>query len=401
MLLVQEYLKIHTFNDLIQDHGVYASLSKNNKKISLNYSQRETKNDDVLSWDCRGLILCKSDYSQFSTVDDKLDLSSVAGDTQILAFGLRRFFNYGQESAANINWSDPKLSILEKADGSLCIVYYDRFVQQWCVATRSVPEADLLMDNGLFTFRILFEKALKETTELSFQDFTKLLQINYTYFFELTTPYNRIVVNYQNNGIILLGARNMDTLLEVYPEQLDFIRAKVVPCVQPYEFNSINELITWVSLQNPSEHEGVIVRDGHFNRIKIKNPAYVVASKIRDSLATSPKNCLELILLGKDDDAAPLLPQEIQNNLLSIKEKYVIWLKEQESLFQLIIKEARAIAPDKKTFALTVQKYKPSMPAALFSFYDGKNNSIQSFIDNNRKDGTWSNSFIEKILSAI
>ena len=106
-------------------------------------------------------------------------------------------------------------------------------------------------------------------------------------------------------------------------------------------------------------------------------------------------------MLGKDDDAAPFLPQEIQVNLSSLKEKFVIWLKTQEDLVNLISNEAKSIAPDKKTFALTVQKYQPALPSALFAVYDGKANSIKSFIEANRKDGTWSNSFLDKILSVI
>lgn len=403
MIPVQIYLRTNSLGKLIMEHGVYASLSKNRMKISLNYDQIETKEDDVLSWDCRGLILAKTDGSEFQTIDAKLNLDVIVGDTQILAFGMRRFFNYGQGSAAEINWHDPKLAVLEKLDGTLCIVYWDGYLNQWCVATRSVPEADLLMDNGIFTFRTLFEKALYDTTRgLPFNQFTSLLDKNYTYCFELTTPYNRIVVYYPDNRVTLLAVRNMITLKEV--ELQPFLDSHVIthlPVVQSYNPKTIEELADWVSTLNPMEHEGVVVRDGKFNRIKLKNAAYVAASKIRETLATSPRNCLELILLGKDDDAASFLPQEIQVNLASLKNKFVLWLKGQEVLAQTIIEEARSIAPDKKTFALTVQRHKPDVPAALFAIYDNKANSIKSFIENNRKEGTWSNSFIDKILYVI
>jgi hypothetical protein len=282
---------------------------------------------------------------------------------------------------------------------SLCIMYYDKFIKSWCVATRSVPEADLFMDNGIFTFRTLFEKAAEDTMGFHFEQLCAELFEDHTYCWELTTPYNRIVVYYPNNKITLLAARNMNTLEEVDPKNAP--STTELPIVQVHTYSTIDELVNWVSSLNPMEHEGVVVRDGNFNRIKVKNAAYVAASKIRDSLSSSPRNCLELILLGKDDDAASFLPQEIQANLVSLKEKFVLWLKEQESLAQTIIEEARSIAPDKKTFALTVQKHKPDVPASLFAIYDGKANSIKSFIDNNRKEGTWSRSFIDKILSVI
>ena len=214
MLLVQQYLETHTFGDLAREHGVYASFSKSGHKFSLNYDQIEAKEADPLAQECRGIILSREDGRdvfedrQAQTPGQEFDRLTVSpGKTRILAFPMKRFFNHGQGAAANVNWSDPKLAILEKLDGTLTIVYYDPFTKQWCVATRSVPEADLPMDNGIYTFRTLFEKALKETTDLSFEDFTRGLNHRITYCFELTTPYNRIVVYYPEPRITLLAAR--------------------------------------------------------------------------------------------------------------------------------------------------------------------------------------------------
>lgn len=405
-LLVQKFLQNHSFKELQEQHGVYASFSKSGHKFSLNYDQIEAKEADPLAQECRGLILSaedgKSFLSQAVTVNGKLSYEHISpGTTKILAYPMKRFFNYGQGCAATINWADPKLSVLEKLDGTLIIVYFDWVINKWSVATRSVPEADLLMDNGLFTFRTLFEKALKDTLGWSFEEFTSNLDKHSTYCFELTTPYNRIVVNYSDNRITLLAVRNLRTLQEEDTRQIHILNVLGIPIVHSHTYTSIDELVSWVSSLNPMDHEGVVVRDSSFNRIKIKNAAYVAASKIRESLASSPRNCLELILLGKEDDTASFLPQEIQDNLISIKEKFALWLKKQEEVIQMITEEARSIAPDKKTFALTVQKHKPDVSAALFSIYDGKANSMKNFIENNRKDGTWSNSFIDKILSVI
>ena len=404
MLLVQQFLIKHSLKELQEHHGVYCSFSKSGHKASFNYDQIEAKESDPLSQECRGLILSAVDGHSFLSeavkINGKLNYDNIVmGETIILSFPMRRFFNYGQSSAVNINWSDPNLAILEKLDGSCIFLYYDHFIKKWCVATRSVPEADLLMDNGIFTFRTLFEKAVKDTLGVNIEQLFAELNEEFTYSFELTTPYNRIVVNYPNNRITLLAARSLKTLNEVDPNTVIFKSG--VPIVQAHTYTSINELVDWVSSLNPTEHEGVVVRDRNFNRIKIKNAAYVAASKLRDSLSTSPKNCLELILLGKDDDASSLLPEDIRNNLFIIKENFVSWLYNQEQLAKTIIAEAASISSDKKTFALTVQKHKPSIQAALFSIYDGKSNSVKNFIENNRKNGTWSSNFLDKLLSVI
>lgn len=413
-LLVQEFLETHSFADLAREHGVYASFSKSGHKFSLNYDQIEAKESDPLAQECRGLILALENGSYIlaeGTTGFASRDSVVPGKTTILAYPMKRFFNHGQGSAANINWSDPKLAVLEKLDGTLCIVYYDRFTGEWCVATRSVPEADLLMDNGIFTFRTLFEKALKDTSGFSFEEYTSKLDHEITYSFELTTPYNRIVVNYPNNGVTLLAARNVLYQSDQWGEKcvsLDEINISTidtfgVPKVQAHTYTSVQELIDWVSSLNPMEHEGVVVRDSNFNRIKVKNASYVAYNKVRDSLGNSERNCLEWILAEKEDDVIPFLPEEIVKNVLRIKEGTQRVIKMHDEAYL----EAKAMADasnpgDKKTFAILVTKNKKLWTAPFFQMFDGKADNMKDFIKKNRdKSGTWSNSFLDKILEMI
>ena len=403
MLLVQKYLETHTFGDLARDHGVYASFSKSGHKFSLNYDQIEAKEADPLAQECRGLVLSLEDGRPvFGTQgpDGKLNRDTIEpGKTKILAYPMKRFFNHGQGSAANVDWSDPKLAVLEKLDGTLCIVYWDPFINQWCVATRSVPEADLLMDNGIFTFRTLFEKAVQDTMKMSFDTFTKSLVKEMTYCFELTTPYNRIVVQYDQCRITLLAVRYLATLEEIDPKEMAIVKIGEVPCVQAHTYTSINELVDWVSSLNPMEHEGVVVRDSNYNRIKVKNAAYVAYNKVRDALATSPRNMVELILTEKDDDVIPMLPEEIVKNLLTIKAGLQATLKLHDEAYLAAKAEADATNPgDKKTFAILVTKNKELWSAPFFQMFDGKAKNMKDFIAKNRKDGTWGNSFLDKLL---
>lgn len=440
-LLVQEYLKTHTFGDLAREHGVYASFSKSGHKFSLNYDQIEVRDSDPLSQECRGLVLALEDGRAVPSMvlpDGKLTRDNIIPqETVVLAYPMKRFFNHGQGAAAEINWKDPYLAILEKLDGTLCIVYYDKFTKQWCVATRSVPEADLPMENGKFTFRTLFEKALMDTCGKSFKEFSDGLGKGNTYCFELTTPYNRIVVNYPECRVTLLAARSLHDHKEydliaigggmkwVQYDNLDEKTKKTltlmghskedtqeafvhvpfdlygVPAVKRYEFNSIEDIHNYVSNQNPLEHEGVVVLDSSFNRIKVKNAMYVAFNRAREVLGHSDRNCLEWILAGKDDDVMPALPKEIQDNLISLKDGFVVWLKQQEDLYKEVLAEASAISLDKKTFALTLNKRKVGFPGIFFALFDGKATSVRNFIDKNRKDGTWANGFLDKIIESI
>lgn len=408
MLLVQEYLETHTLGDLARDHGVYASFSKSGYKFSLNYDQIEARESDPLSQQCRGLILATPDGQPVQGVtgpDGKLDRTgTVIGKTIVLAYPMNRFFNHGQGAAADIDWSDPDLAVLEKLDGTLCIVYYDTFSMKWCVATRSVPEADLLMDNGIYTFRTLFEKAVRDTTGYEFDIFTRFLNNFYVYCFELTTPYNRIVVEYKNCGVTLLAVRGLMT-----HQELDFKHPVVdslptsLPLVQAHTYTSVQALVDWVSTLNPMEHEGVVVRDRKFNRIKVKNAAYVAYNKVRDALGTSERNCVELILTEKDDDVIPMLPEEIVKNLQKIKAGVQDVIKKHDEAYVAIKAEADKLMPgDKKTFAVLATVTYKSLnlwTAPFFQMFDGKALNMKDFIMKSRsKDGTWGNSFLDKML---
>jgi hypothetical protein len=150
------------------------------------------------------------------------------------------------------------------------------------------------------------------------------------------------------------------------------------------------------------EHEGVVVRDSKFNRIKVKNAAYVAYNKVRDALASSPRNMVELILSEKDDDVIPMLPEEIVKNLQNIKVGVQKIIKQHDEAYLAIKAEADSLnSGDKKTFAvLTTVTYKSLnlWTAPFFQMFDGKATNMRDFIAKSRKDGTWGNNFLDKML---
>jgi RNA ligase len=402
MLLVQEYLENHSFQDLIANHGVYCSFDKTGSFFSLNYDQIEARESDPLSQQCRGLILCNEDYKSFlseaKAINGRLSYNEVCpGKTKVLGCPFFRFFNFGQGACAEINWNDPNIKCYDKVDGTLSIVWHNPFTNRWNMATRSVPEADLLMDNGKYTFRTLFEKVMLERYSFSWEHFTKSLDKNKTYMFELCSVYNRIVVNYSRDDIVFLGARHKETLQEYDVHSEDFLwelppftRAKT------YSLINIKDVVDFVSAQNPLEVEGCVVRDGQYNRIKVKNAAYVAFSKLRDTLSGSPRNMMELILLGKEDDALPALPPEIANDLIFLKNKVQLMIRHFDNAYQDIVNGLGVCS--KKEFALALQKQTDLWYAPFFSIFDGKAANMKDFILKNQKDGSYPNAFLDKML---
>jgi len=400
-LLVQKYLLNKSLGDLAKEHGVYASFSKSGHKFSLNYDMIEAKESDPLSQQCRGLILAAVDgrsfLSEAKTIKGRANYDHVVvGETVVVAHALDRFFNLGQGVCAKLDWNDAGLKVQEKLDGTLIILNFDPFTQQWCAATRSVPEADLTMDNGIFTFRTLFEKALTETTGETFQQYTAKLNTEITYCFELTTPYNRIVVDYPDCRITLLAGRRLSDHQEL---DTDTINSYGVPKVQEHSFSTIEELVSWVSERSPKEHEGVVIKDSQFRRIKVKSSVYSLYNSLHDRLGNSERNILEIILLGQDDDVAPMMPDAIADNLRKIKTDLQEAIKQYDQTYLQLKIQADAINPgDKKTFALLVNQRKEMWSSPFYQLFSGKATSMSDFILLNKENGTWSVSFLDRLL---
>jgi len=96
------------------------------------------------------------------------------------------------------------------------------------------------------------------------------------FMFELATLTNRVVVFYKEEHLYLHGVRNLSTLLEEEPE--NFAQKYNWTCSPSFNLNSLDEVIKAASALNPIEAEGFVVRDVHFNRVKIKCPKYVQIS---------------------------------------------------------------------------------------------------------------------------
>lgn len=398
MLLVQEFIKTKTINDLYKTHGVEVSFSKDGALMALNYSQLEAKDSDKLACQCRGLILARKDNSPIVGAD-RISENVIVGETVIASYGFDRFFNEGQTNAS-VNYKDPNLKVYEKLDGTCVFVY---FHNGWKTATRSTPEADIFIDDLKdHTFHTLFKKALLETINLSFEEYVKTLDKNVTYVFELTTPRNMIVVRYKDYRVTLLAARDKTTLKEFEIEDME----NLVPKVKSYPLNTLNQIIEFVGSRPGFENEGVVVRDSNFKRVKIKSPEYGLLNRMRDKLGKSRRSLMELVLLEKEDDAIPFLPEDAVTSIQEIKEKVSAKIKYVDEKFAEYFAETNTYPySDKvkrKTFAGFVTSREEHLQDIFFKMYEGKCKSCKDFINSKKnKMGEFDDHFLDKFLSAI
>lgn len=373
MLLVQLYLQSgKSLDDLKIEHGVKSH--ETNDKVCFNYDQLEARNSDPLASQCRGLILRK-------------------GTWEVVACPMFRFFNLEQvDVAANIDWSSAVFE--EKMDGTCIVVYFDDHLNKWCCGTRSRAEADGGIDGSDLTFSSLVDDAVNSmwlranpgmirVTDGQYELGSLMSTLgesakNKTFVFELTSPINRIVCKYDDINLTLLAVRDKNTLQEEDPKNWTS-ESFGLTTVKTYSFNDVNHMIEVIRSWNPEDHEGVVVKDKNWNRVKVKNPSYVAYNHMRDSLATSLRGCVEVILLGKEDDVIGMMPEPIAKRILRLKPA----IQEVLSRTQKDWEEIRDI-DDMKHFAQ--EAVLRLWPPALFALKRGKTQDLRTFALGNKTE---------------
>jgi len=410
MLLVQKFLLTNTFGQLEKQHGVEISVGgKFGHKFSLNYSQLDSEPTDELANQCRGLILSNGS-SLFESAEqkrNKLYFDHICpGPTRIIAYGFDRFFNEGHLES-KLDWKDPDLKIYDKIDGTLLFLSFDDVINEWHVSTRSTPEANVSLSFSQFTFRSLFEYVLSKS-QTDFKSVTSKLDPQFTYIFEIVGPFNRIVVKYHFCRLYFLGLRNKITYKEEKPEQ--YFEPLSFFCHLPltYNLSSLQDIVSLVNSRTPIEHEGVVVRDSQFNRLKIKNAAYLIYNHARDVCEKSPRGCLEMILKEQEDDILPYIPEELANEVLNMKSMLSGFIKNWEAkfddVFSLMEKKRQteefAEWPERKLFALCVSEI-GLWDSPCFGIFGGKYQNLKDYIFSHQKNDNWPSSFLNALLIHI
>lgn len=130
-------------------------------------------------------------------------------------------------------------------------------------------------------------------------------------------------------------------------------------------------------------------------------------NKLHDRLGSSERNLMEFILLEKDDDIISALAPEIGINMVKLKEGLQKAIHEHDLVWDITKSFVDVVNPgNKKEFALAVQKAvqhgktinRIIWPAPLFQMFDGKVSSMKDFILKNKKNGSWGDSFLDKML---
>lgn len=209
---------------------------------------------------------------------------------EVVCWPFRKFGNYGESYADDIDW--PSARTQEKIDGSIIKLWYNKLLENWQISTNGIIDGnECEIGTTLKTFKMLFDEA----AEKNGLDYSILDKIK-TYIFELVGPLNRIVIKYDEVDFYHIGTRNNET----GEESNDDIGIK-----KPKEFplGSLEDCIAAAAAlcddneggRFEVEHEGFVVVDKNWHRIKVKSPEYVMVHHELNNGILSKKKILQLI----------------------------------------------------------------------------------------------------------
>jgi hypothetical protein len=362
MLAIQNYIAIHGIDKAISDFKL--KTREYDSKILLKYDQLVSPT--LMAFpemqDCRGLILEMDTW-------------------KVMSIAFRKFFNSQEGNAAKIDWSTA--SVLEKLDGTMIQVYWDWNKETWFAATTGTAEGEGEVNNKMGT---TFNELFWDTVNNKYNFNNCLLDKNHIYVFELTTPYNIVVKPHGESSATILTVRNRETLVELSGKDLEMVAISLgLPLVKKFDLNAkdIGALLhTFEGM--PWSEEGYVVVDANFNRVKIKNPAYLAVHHLKGK--TAEHNILTIVKTNEIEEFASTFPER-KDELYKLKENYDKLTETLNVTWEILrLAKPKEITPaEKKRYAMKVFEVcdnttlKP-FTGLYFGLAEGKIESVEDFI---------------------
>ena len=322
--------------------------------VVFKYDQTSSNFNEPFVRICRGLIL---DAHTFD----------------VISFPFVKFFNYGECFSDKIDWRTA--SVTSKIDGSIIkVVAFNN--GQYLISTNSMIDAfkchlpESVGSNCPFnSFGELFMEGMK-FYGLGKEDFPRLFKPNKTYMFELTSPYNQVVVQWKDTKVWFLGERDNLTFKETFYGDHELSKVFDVPKVYPIK--TIDQCVAAAS-ELPEDEEGYVVCDKDFNRIKVKSPRYVQLHYMAGNQNWSGRRVLEILLANEVSEYVAYFPK-FKTAFDVVKAKYDAYVSELEYLKSAIddLLEVENGSMPKKDFAKWVFASGSRKPHSgfLFAYFD-------------------------------
>lgn len=276
-LELRDFILSHeNWEELLTTDPYNLKISRDGNYIMFKYNQISSDFTIPLVREARGIIFRESDW-------------------ECVCEKFTKFGNYGESYCPDIDWATA--SVQEKVDGSLIGMFYDN---GWHICTNGTIDAFKaeLNDVKYQNFGQLVLAAIHRVFEDEHKFFT-MLDPKCTYMFELVSPYNRVVIPYEDTKLYFLGIRDMEDGKEWNPEDSDISYDFEMP--KRYSLHSLED-VQKAANALPWDEEGYVVCDANFNRVKIKSGAYVMAHYARNNGVVNTERLVQIVLDGEQEE---------------------------------------------------------------------------------------------------
>lgn len=285
---------------------------------------------------------------------------------EVVARAMAKFFNHDQPGAPKLDLSD-EVVVTDKVDGSLGILYSTG--DGYAIATRG----SFASKQAIWGTKIWETKYADKFVP----------NPNWTYFFEIIVPQNRIVIKYEDmEDLILLGAVDTESGLDI---PLELARdGWTGPVVGVFPYKTYGEVLL---APDRSNAEGFVLFHKSSNtRVKIKQAEYLRLHRI---LTNVNKRAVWEILSAGDDpveifsDAPDEFHAWLKSTIASLQADFDSIYEKAHKAHNDII-ESLPIDYARRDYAILASKH--VMKAYLFLILDGKDIS-QTIWENIRPVG--------------
>ena len=343
-LEIINFIREHdNWEELLTSPPYSLSIKRKDTRILFKYSQIDSDFSLEIVREARGLIL-----------EDKT--------WNVVCYPFKKFFNYGEAYADEIDWKSAKVT--SKEDGSLIKVYF--YNGEWKVGTNSTIDAEDAALNSPYykNFMELFNVAADNCKF----DFDKL-NPNYTYLMELCSCHNIIVVPYNEPKLFHIGTRNNITCEEV---EVDIGIEKP----KQYMLSSLDDCIAMAATFDFTQ-EGFVVVDKNYHRVKVKSEDYVRVHRLANNGSITLERAIDLIRTNELEEFLVYCPQ-YTNFINDVRHRFNkfcsdIYFNVNMALIEKMDCETR------KDFAAVAKTFK--YPMVWFKVYETESFDIDAWIN--------------------
>lgn len=300
MLELQKFIKDHEdWKELLVKEPYCLKIKYKDHFILFKYDQLNSDLSIPLVQEARGIILEDQEY-------------------KIVCRPFKKFFNIEEPLAADIDWGSSKIQ--DKRDGSIIKMWM--FNDKWHISTNGTIDAEDAELEGCSKYETFYELVLKALNKQEMYAWENIFDPDYTYLFELTSPYNRVIVPYKDFALTFICKKHTQTGEEIYHFEYD------TPVVEDYthQFKSIKEV--YENTQGLDEfHEGYVIVDKYYNRVKIKSPKYLQLAYLKGENGLTVKNAIDIIEGNETDEILAYFP-EYKDMFADIKNAYEMIIKD-------------------------------------------------------------------------